>query len=39
MALAVHGATRSNAMESAIATCSMSAFMPGVHCDVITDVG
>ena len=34
--LAVHGATSSIAMPSAIAMCSMSAFMPGFHCDVIT---
>src|SRR5688572_17516327 len=34
--LAVHGATSSSAMPSAIAMCSMSAFMPGRHCDVIT---
>ena len=36
MTLAVHGATSSSAIASAIAMCSMSAFMPGFHCDVIT---
>ena len=36
MTLAVHGATSSRSIESAIATCSMSAFMPGFHCDVMT---
>ncbi len=34
--LAVHGATSSRLMPSAIAMCSMSAFMPGRHCDVMT---
>ena len=36
MTLAVHGATSSRAISSAIAMCSMSAFAPGFHCDVIT---
>jgi hypothetical protein len=33
---AVHGATSSSAASSAIEMCSMAAFMPGLHCDVIT---
>ena len=36
MTFAVQGATSSRAIESAIATCSMSPFMPDFHCDVIT---
>ena len=36
MMFAVHGAMRNSAIESAIAMCSMSAFAPGFHWDVMT---